>query len=118
MHRKTADSAFQGARPGRSAQPAASKARVGVTAPTSPVAPAAQSAPATPALQKARAPRPKMSMEERAAQFMPFAALTGYYDLVREASDVHDALYRKDGEAVDAGLGDADLTNANMMDAD
>ena len=28
----------------------------------------------------------KMSISERAAQFMPFAALTGYEDLIRESS--------------------------------
>lgn len=30
----------------------------------------------------------KMSISERAAQFMPFAALTGYEDLIRESSRI------------------------------
>ena len=30
----------------------------------------------------------KMSIQDRAAQFMPFAALTGYEDLIREASRI------------------------------
>jgi len=29
-------------------------------------------------------PRPRMSMHERAAQFSPFAALTGYDSLIQE----------------------------------
>lgn len=32
---------------------------------------------------------PHMSMEERAAQFSPFAALTGYGDSVRETAERH-----------------------------
>lgn len=35
-------------------------------------------------LDRPSSKHPKMSMEERAAQFSPFAALTGYDDLVRE----------------------------------
>ncbi len=31
--------------------------------------------------------RPHMSMESRAAQFSPFAALTGYDEAVRETAD-------------------------------
>ena len=30
--------------------------------------------------------RPRMSMENRAAQFAPFAALTGYDDVIRETA--------------------------------
>ena len=30
----------------------------------------------------------KMSIQDRAAQFMPFAALTGYEDLIRESSRI------------------------------
>ena len=30
----------------------------------------------------------KMSVQDRAAQFMPFAALTGYEDLIRESSRI------------------------------
>ena len=34
---------------------------------------------------------PQMSRRQRAAQFMPFAALKGYYDLIRERARVADA---------------------------
>lgn len=30
---------------------------------------------------------PQMSLYDRAAQFMPFAALTGYEDMINEAAD-------------------------------
>ena len=33
--------------------------------------------------------RKRMSMEERAAQFAPFAALTGYHESVEETEDAH-----------------------------
>ena len=35
--------------------------------------------------------RKRMSMEERAAQFAPFAALTGYHESVEETEDKHTA---------------------------
>ena len=34
--------------------------------------------------------RPRMSREERAAQFMPFMALTGYADVIRETERLTD----------------------------
>ena len=36
---------------------------------------------------------PRMSMWKRAAQFAPFAALTGYEEAVREAERQNEALY-------------------------
>ena len=44
--------------------------------------------------------RPRMSMQERAAQFSPFAALTGYDDTIRETARLTDA----ETEADDAQL--------------
>lgn len=37
---------------------------------------------------------------DRAAQFMPFAALTGYYDLVREQGAATDACFDELGERI------------------
>lgn len=34
---------------------------------------------------------PRMSMEARAAQFAPFAALTGYEEAIKEAAKHHEA---------------------------
>ena len=34
--------------------------------------------------------RPRMSMEDRAAQFSPFAALTGYGDVIKETARLTD----------------------------
>jgi hypothetical protein len=38
---------------------------------------------------------PQMAAEDRAAQFSPFAALTGYGDAVDEAARVNEAAYEK-----------------------
>lgn len=58
------------------------------------------------AASRPKTPRPKMSMEERAAQFMPFAALTGYYDLIGKT----DANWDAEHVAADfAGLPDDEL---------
>lgn len=43
---------------------------------------------------------PPMSMEDRAAQFSPFAALTGYDDAVRETARLTDARVDLDEEAL------------------
>ena len=34
---------------------------------------------------------PRMSRRDRAAQFAPFAALTGFGDIISEISELHDA---------------------------
>ena len=34
---------------------------------------------------------PRMSRRDRAAQFAPFAALTGFGDIISETSELHDA---------------------------
>ena len=44
---------------------------------------------------------PRMPLEERAAQFQPFAALTGFDDIIREAtrvSESHDGYDGGEGE--------------------
>ena len=38
---------------------------------------------------------PRMSMENRAAQFAPFAALTGYGDAVKETAKLAEEKYNK-----------------------
>ena len=51
--------------------------------------------------------RPRMSMENRAAQFSPFAALTGYEDSIRETARLTDARIELDEcekSALDAKL--------------
>lgn len=54
--------------------------------------------------------RPQMSLHDRAAQFMPFAALTGYDDSVREAART------TEGEVVlDDGI--KEEINAQLFDA-
>lgn len=35
------------------------------------------------------AAHPPMSMHDRAAQFSPFAALTGYHDIIEEETKLH-----------------------------
>lgn len=44
--------------------------------------------------------RPQMPMRERAAQFAPFAALTGYDDAILEAGRLTDAKMELDDEAL------------------
>ena len=47
---------------------------------------------------------PQMSMQERAAQFSPFAALTGYGDAIQETARLTDAWIEVDeGEKEEAG---------------
>ena len=41
--------------------------------------------------------RPRMSPEDRAAQFAPFAALTGYDALIRETARQNEILFEPDG---------------------
>ena len=41
--------------------------------------------------------RPRMSMEARAAQFAPFAALTGFDEEISEAADAHVDLIDSEG---------------------
>ncbi len=38
---------------------------------------------------------PQMSMWNRAAQFAPFAALTGYEDVIKEIAQDHEDLYEQ-----------------------
>ena len=38
---------------------------------------------------------PQMSLYNRSAQFAPFAALTGYEDMVKETKKVNEELYEK-----------------------
>ncbi|MFQ6804640.1 MAG: hypothetical protein ACLRT5_07110 [Lachnospiraceae bacterium] len=45
--------------------------------------------------------RPQMSMQDRAAQFSPFAALTGYGDAIKEASRLVDEKILLDEEALE-----------------
>lgn len=45
--------------------------------------------------------RPQMTMIERAAQFAPFAALTGYDDVIKEAGRVTDGKVEMDESALD-----------------
>ena len=45
--------------------------------------------------------RPRMPMQDRAAQFAPFAALTGYDDVIREARRVTDDRVELDEGALD-----------------
>lgn len=59
-----------------------------------------------------KTPRPKMSMEERAAQFMPFAALTGYYDLIGKTDDAWDA------EHIAADFGGNDLERVDLKEGE
>ena len=40
--------------------------------------------------------RPHMSLHDRAAQFAPFAALTGYHEMVDEEAKLHIASYEDD----------------------
>ena len=42
-----------------------------------------------------------MSMEQRAAQFSPFAALTGYDDRIREATDLNPDNYIQETEEIE-----------------
>ena len=46
--------------------------------------------------------RPRMPMQDRAAQFAPFAALTGYDDVIREARRVTDDRVELDEGALDS----------------
>lgn len=48
------------------------------------------------------ATRPQMSLENRAAQFSPFAALTGYDAAVRETARLTDARIELAGDGIDA----------------
>ena len=51
--------------------------------------------------------RPHMSLYDRAAQFSPFAALTGYDDMVREEARLTD-------QKIELGEQDLDLLNQKM----
>ena len=42
--------------------------------------------------------RPQMAMIDRAAQFSPFAALTGYDAAIKEAGRLHEENYEKEKE--------------------
>ena len=45
--------------------------------------------------------RPRMSMHDRAAQFSPFAALTGYEDAVEETARLTDSKIELDDDKVE-----------------
>ncbi len=45
--------------------------------------------------------RPQMPMSDRAAQFAPFAALTGYDDAIRETGRITEARLVREGELKD-----------------
>lgn len=50
-------------------------------------------------LERPKSPRPKMSLHDRAAQFAPFAALTGYDDEVNETARLVDQRILLDEES-------------------
>lgn len=41
---------------------------------------------------------PRLSMEQRAAQFAPFAALTGYGDAIKETTITHEKMLETNDE--------------------
>ncbi len=57
--------------------------------------------------------RPQMSMEDRAAQFAPFAALTGYDSAIKETERLTDERIELDEETLTA----LDLKYQFLMDA-
>ena len=42
--------------------------------------------------------RPHMSLYDRAAQFAPFAALTGYEDSIKESAEENEKLYEENND--------------------
>jgi hypothetical protein len=61
------------------------------------------------------AKHPKMSMYNRAAQFSPFAALTGYEKAIEEARKKQEEAVRRRNAPVDENDDDSMSTNLNTV---